>query len=89
MNVNQRDNRLSTPLHWACFTKSEQALAYLLAIGSIEMDPIDENGFSPLHLAVQSVPALNSTRPVRALLLKGANRSVMDKKGRVPRDLIG
>ena len=36
-----------------------------------------------------SVEALKSTRPVRSLLLKGADRSVIDSKGRTPVELIG
>lgn len=41
-----------------------------------------------LHLAVKSVEHLKSTRPVRALLLKGANRSAKDKDGKIPSDYI-
>jgi ankyrin repeat protein len=32
MDINVRDNRQSTPLHWACYSKSEIALNYLLAM---------------------------------------------------------
>jgi ankyrin repeat protein len=46
-----------------------------------ELDDQDEEGRSPLHMAVKSVEELKSTRPVRALLLRGAKRSVVDKKG--------
>ena len=31
MNLNEQDNRGSTPLHWACYSQSEKAQAYLLA----------------------------------------------------------
>ena len=31
VDLKSRDNRLSTPLHWACYSKSEIALCYLLA----------------------------------------------------------
>ena len=41
-----------------------------------------------MHLAVRSVEVLKSTRPVRALLLKGANREVKDKQGKRPVDWI-
>jgi ankyrin repeat protein len=39
----------------------------------------DDQGFTPLHLAVRSVEQLKSTRPVRALLLKGSDREAKDK----------
>ncbi len=42
-----------------------------------------------MHLAVKSVEVLKSTRPVRALLLKGANRDTKDKTGKTPIDMIG
>lgn len=32
MDINIRDNRLSTPLHWACYSRSEVSLNYLLAM---------------------------------------------------------
>jgi hypothetical protein len=38
-------------------------------------------------MAVKSVEELKSTRPVRALLLRGAKRSVEDNKGQTPMDL--
>jgi ankyrin repeat protein len=31
MNMVLKDNRGSTPMHWACYSKSEVALCYLLA----------------------------------------------------------
>jgi hypothetical protein len=42
----------------------------------------------PLHLAVKSVEVLKSTRPVRALLLKGSLRADVDNSGRTPTDMI-
>ena len=33
MNINEVDNRGSTPLHWACYSKAEYALSYILAMG--------------------------------------------------------
>jgi len=73
MDINEIDNRGSTPLHWACYSRSEFALSYLLAMKpNIEIQ--DQAGYTALHLAIKSVGELRSTRPVRALLLKGANR---------------
>lgn len=41
-----------------------------------------------MHLAVKSVETLKSTRPVRALLIRGAPRNIKDERGRIPADLI-
>jgi hypothetical protein len=88
LDINVRDNRQSTPLHWACYSKSEIALNYLLAMNP-DLNAKDQKGFTPLHLAVKSVEALKSTRPVRALLLKGANRESIDNEDRTAAMVIG
>ena len=62
----------------ACFSCSEESLDFLLKLEiegqKINLELKDESGYTPLHLAVKSVAAIKSTRPVRALLLKGADR---------------
>mmetsp|Transcript_28479 Transcript_28479/g.43062 ORF Transcript_28479/g.43062 Transcript_28479/m.43062 type:complete len:215 (-) Transcript_28479:598-1242(-) len=48
----------------------------------------DNDGLTPLHLAVRSVDAVESCRPVRALLIKGARKDIKDTKGKEPVDYI-
>lgn len=87
MDINEVDNRGSSPLHWACYSKAEFALSYILAMGpSLELT--DQNGLTPLHLAVRAVPDLESTRTVRSLLLKGSSRSAVSNQGQTPIDMI-
>lgn len=74
-------------MHWACYSKSEIALVYLLSWVHF-LDDQDCEGYTPLHLAVRSVETLKSTRPVRALLIRGAPRNVKDSKGKLPIDLV-
>lgn len=82
------DTRGSTPLHWACFSSSELALIYILAWCKLKHLSIkDVDGYSPLHLAVKSADQVQSARPVRALLYRGANRTARDKNGKTPRDI--
>ena len=80
MDINEADNRGSTPLHWACYSKAEFALSYILAMGP-DLELFDQNGLTPLHLAVRAVPELQSTRTVRSLLLKGSKRNAVTKSG--------
>jgi palmitoyltransferase ZDHHC13/17 len=87
LDVNSKDNRGSTPLHWAWFSKSEIAISYLLAWDT-KIDEADQRGLTPLHLAVKAVNDLNTTRPVRALLIWGASRNKEDLIKRKPIDLI-
>jgi ankyrin repeat protein len=79
MDINDADNRGSTPMHWACFARSEFALSYLLAMKP-DLEYKDKAGNTPLHLAIKSVPILQSTRPVRALLIRGADRATRNDK---------
>jgi palmitoyltransferase ZDHHC13/17 len=80
MSLDEVDNRGSTPLHWACYSKSEYALSFILALKP-NLEIPDKMGFTPLHLAIRSVDELKSTRPVRSLLLKGSDRSAKNNEG--------
>jgi len=80
MSLTEKDKRGSTPLHWACFQTSEVALIYLL--GWLTQDQLnirDLEGQTALHLAVKSTEKLKSGRPVRALLMRGADKTIKDK----------
>lgn len=87
LDIDQKDNRGSTPLHWACYSQSEIAISYLLAWNP-KLDIKDREGYTPLHLAVRSVDDLESCRPVRSLLIKGARNDITDLKGRLPFDYV-
>jgi ankyrin repeat protein len=79
MDITSRDSRGSTPLHWACYRCSELALIYILAwVKPIDLCLIDVDGYTPLHLAVKSAEEFKSCRPIRALLFRGAEKTVRD-----------
>lgn len=63
------------------------AIAYLLAWNP-ELNIQDKEGYTALHIAVRGVDALDSCRPVRALLVKGARLDIKDNKGRLPFDYV-
>ena len=85
--MNLQDKRGSTPLHWACYSNSEIALSFLLAWGP-ELNNQDQDGFTPLHLAVKNVDQVESTRPVRWLLQRGADTSIRDNNNETPIDFV-
>lgn len=63
------------------------ALSYILSMKP-DLEAKDMYGFTPLHIAVTSVEKLGSTRNVKALLLRGAQRDSVDKKNKKAVDLI-
>ena len=74
-------------MHWACYSNSEIALSYLLA-WKPEMNIKDQEGFTPLHLAIKSTDTVESTRPVRFLLIRGADKTALDKQNRTAMELV-
>lgn len=63
-------------------------MIYILAwIKTEHLSLKDTDGYTPMHLAVKSADQLNSTRPVRVLLYRGAPRDAKDGKGLKPVDL--
>ena len=67
-------------MHWACYSQSEASIAYLLAWNP-DVNIQDKEGYTPLHIAVKGVDLNESCRPVRALLIKGADIDIIDNKG--------
>jgi ankyrin repeat protein len=62
-------------------------LGYLLAWAPL-LNQQDVEGLTPLHLAVRFVDQSENTRSVRLILLRGASKTVKDKNGRMPIDLL-
>jgi len=63
------------------------ALNYLLSLKP-NLEAKDIRGLTPLHISVSSVEKIGSTRSVKTLLLRGANRETKDKDGKTPMDWI-
>jgi ankyrin repeat protein len=81
--ISARDIKGSTPLHWACFSSSEIALCYLAAWNP-DLNAKDYDGQTPLHLAIKSVEAIDSVRPVRFLVIRGADKTIKNNKNITP-----
>lgn len=75
MQIDKKDKKGSTPLHWAAFSGAELALSYILS-WDVDVNEQDSKGYTPLHLAVKSSEDLRSTRSLRHLLIKGADRMI-------------
>ena len=53
LDIHSIDGMGSTPLHWACYTGSENSVLFLLT-WSNKVNVQDREGLTPLHLAVMS-----------------------------------
>ena len=69
--INPKDVKGGTPLHWAAFMGCELAASLLLAMQAAVNDQ-DTEGQTPLHLAALA----GNVKIVRCLLVKGADRSI-------------
>eukprot|EP00347_Sterkiella_histriomuscorum_P023344 403335004 len=87
LDVDSRDKRRSTALHWAAFSGAELALSYLVAWNP-DLNAQDSKGLTPLHLAVKSSEDLRSTKAIKQLLIKGADKNITDKQDNKPIDLL-
>ena len=88
INITEKDQRGSSPLHWAIFSMSELAMVYILAWLKVDqLAQKDDEGFTAMHLAIKITEKLESTRPVRSLIYNGAPTNIADKDGNFPIDL--
>lgn len=87
LDINSKDYRGSTPLHWAIFRMSELAMIYILAwLPQENLKFQDQEGYTAMHLAVKLAEKLESSRPVRVLLYHGAPLNIKDLNGNLPID---
>ena len=82
INIYSVDNNGNTPLHWACYTCSENAVNFLLSYMD-EINMQDKQGQTPLHIAIFT----ERVKIIKKLLHKGANIMIRDKKGKTAVDL--
>ena len=84
MDLYAPDKRLSTPLHWACFSNSEIALIYLLAwYRTDKLNLQDVDGYTPLHRACWGAEKRH-TETVRVLLEAGVSPQEKASNGGLP-----
>jgi palmitoyltransferase ZDHHC13/17 len=86
-DVNDRDNKDSSALHWSAYLNKEISLTYLIAWGA-NVNAQDAEKNTPLHLAVLTSEKVMETRWVKILLLKGSKRNLENNRGESARDLV-
>lgn len=92
LDLNSTDNFKRTPLHWAASYGSEITLMYILAWGTdnqcFDINAPDINGMTPLHLLVSQNRENDITKGIKLILIKGADKNLLDHKNRKPVDYL-
>ena len=85
ISVLSQDEQGNTPLHWACYNSSEEAINFLLSYMTDKKDINIKNkeGKTPLHISILTEkPSL-----IKKLIKRGADINIKDKEGKTPIDL--
>ena len=72
LDINSRNDKGSTALHWAAYNSSYLTMNYLIALGA-DVNKVDCRGVSVLHLAVQASEEEENARAIRLLVRHGAD----------------
>jgi ankyrin repeat protein len=75
--LNHRDHSGGTPLHYAISARGCDVASYLLSVGDVGIDTVDELGMTPLHVAV----LLKRLECIKQLVHRKADLSAKDNKG--------
>ena len=73
------DDYGSTPLHWACYSGSEESVLFLISLKA-NINAKDKEGITPLNLAVSS----KREKIVLILLQRGADKTIENIKKETP-----
>jgi ankyrin repeat protein len=87
IDVNDRDTKDSSALHWAAYLNKEISLTYLIAWGA-NVNAQDSELNTPLHLAIVASERVQETRCAKILLLKGAHRKLKNLEGKTAKDFV-
>lgn len=72
----------STPLHWACYSGSEEAVLFLLSVKA-NINAKDKEGLTPLHLCALS----KRNKIILTLLQQGADKYILNNKQQTAYDI--
>lgn len=87
VDMDPKCKRGQTPLHQACYHGAEDGMYYLQP-WTQAVNWQDEDGNTPLHLAVEQIVYNCKLRPIKDLLILGADRTVKNANGETPLDVI-
>ena len=85
--IDQTDQQGNTALHWACDHNATFTPSWLLAFGA-NINAVNHEGNTPLHMLVKNPQKLKSSKQVRMLIFKGADRDIKNDKGMTALELL-
>lgn len=86
-SIHDVDNQKNTPLHYACDHKTDYTAVWLIGFGA-DINAVNEEGDTPLHLLIKNSHRLDSSKLVKEMIYKGADRLAMNKEGKTALDIL-
>jgi ankyrin repeat protein len=74
LSIIDTDHDGNTPLHYACSNGSEWSAFWLLGFGT-NVNALNKNDDSPMHLLIKNKSKLFSTKTMRELIFKGYDKN--------------
>lgn len=86
-SISDVDKAKNTPIHYACDHKTEYTAGWLIGFGA-DINAVNEEGDTPLHLLIKNSHKLDSSKLAREMIYKGADRTIKNKEGKTPLDIL-
>ena len=86
-SISEVDKQKNTALHYACDHKTDYTASWLIGFGA-DVNAVNEEGDTPLHLLIKNSHRLDTSKLARELIFRGADRLAVNKEGKTPLEIL-
>lgn len=80
-SIESLDQQNNTPLHHACFRKSDYTIMWLISFGA-NVNAQNSSQETPLHTLLKSIEPLCDTKIVKELIFRGVKKDLLNRDGK-------